>query len=123
MSRGYAAFDNVTMTVGTESANVINVAFQAQSGGQDVATAVSFIVSLHDDASGQTDGTAHSTSPAVGTDGHIQALVTDLTFLCTTESDGDLDIDFTDSGAQTIYAKVHLPDGSFVMSDAITHAA
>ena len=113
-----------TFTIGAESANVINVAVQfVDELGNDVDQAVNAYLSLHDDAAGQTAGTAHSTSPAIGSDGLLAVLVTDLAWMATSEADGDLDINFTDDGAQTVYLKVVLPDGRQVMSDAITHAA
>jgi len=112
------------MTVNAEAANVINVGIQLNDAdGNAMAQAASVVAYLSADAAGQTIATAHSSSPAIGTDGLLQALVTDLTFLLTSEADGDIDIDFTETGALTVYLCIVLPDGSLSISDAITHAA
>jgi len=114
----------VTMTVGTEATNVINVVCQlTDTNGDDVAVGCALLAYLSDDAAGATAGTAHSTSPAIGTDGLINILLTDLAWLVTFEDDGDADLDFTDSGAQTVYLNFVLPSGLVVHSGAITHAA
>ena len=114
-----------TITVGAEDgSSVINVAIQLTDFlGGDLATRASIFAWLTDDAAGQTVGTAHSSSPAIGTDGFMQVLITDLTWILTCETDGDIDIDFTDSGSQTIYLNLLMPNGTTVTSDAITHAA
>ncbi len=122
-SRGSGAFDGVTITVGTESANVINVALQFTLGGADVAEEVAAYCWLTDVADPGGAQTAHATSPAIGTDGALHVLTTDLNFMVISEADGDADIDLTDTGAETTYLHVRLPDGSIVTSDVITHAA
>lgn len=127
-SKNYPAerqvLSGATMTVGAEATNVINVAIQLEDQhGADMAEAVSLLAYLAGDANGQTIASAHTSSPAIGTDGLIQPLQTDLTFLLTSESDGDIDIDFTDTGASTVYLVLVMPDGRLVISDAITHAA
>lgn len=120
---GRGAFDGVTFTVGTEASNVINVACQFTLGGVAVAERVACYMWLSDTTDPGGAQTAHSTAPAIGTDGALHPVVTDLAWIAITESDGDLDIDFTDSGAQTVYLNALLPDGSIVQSGAITHAA
>ena len=90
--------------------------------GDDLATVACLQAYLSDNADGSTVGTAHSTSPAINTDGLLQPLITDLVFLLTSESDGDISIDFVDSGSQTIYLVLIMPNGTLVISDAITHA-
>ena len=113
-----------TFTIGTEASEVINVAIQLNDlGGREITWSAGILAYLSDNSDGSTVGTAHSTSPAIGTDGLMQDLVADLVFLLTSESDGDIDIDFTDSGAQTVYLVLVMPSGRLVISDAITHAA
>lgn len=113
-----------TITVGADSGTVVNVAIQLTDfRGSDLATRACLFAYLSDDANGDTVGTAHSTSPAIGSDGLLQVVVTDLSFFLTCESDGDIDIDFTDSAGQTIYLVLVMPDGRLVVSDAIVHDA
>ncbi len=118
------AVAGVTFTIGAESGGTkINVGLQlTDTNGVDVAVACSLKLYLSDDAAGQTGGSAHSTSPAILVDGLLQVLITDVCWLGTFEADGDMSIDFVDSGAQTVYLNVVLPDGRIVTSDAITHA-
>lgn len=116
---------SATMTVGAEDgSSVINVAIQLTDFfGDDLATVAACHAYLSDNADGSTIGSAHSTSPAIGSDGLALVLVTDLVWLLVSEADGDIDIDFTDSGAQTVYLVLVMPNGTLVISDAITHAA
>lgn len=113
------------MTVGAEATNVINVAVQLEwAHGAAIDRRASVLAYLSDDANGDSViATAHS-SVAIGTDGLAMELITDKVFLLTSESDGDIDIDITQStGAKTAYLVVVLPSGDLVVSDAITHAA
>ena len=115
---------SATIVVGAEVPNVINVTIQLTDfKGDDLATVACLQAYLSDNSDGSTVGTAHSTSPAIGTDGLLQVLLTDLIFLLTSESDGDIDINFEDDGTQTIYLVLIMPNGTLVISDAITHAA
>lgn len=117
------AVSSVSFTVGTEAANTINVALQAKDAdGNDVAQAVCLPWYLSSDSAGQAIGTAHSSAPAIGTDGHLITTLASLAGLLTFEADGDADIDFLDTGTGTVYLCVVLPDGSLAISDAITHA-
>lgn len=122
-TRGSGAFDGVTFTIGAEDTNVINVHAQLTLGGANVAEACSGICWITNTADPGSATTAHSTSPAIGTDGRLDVIVTDEVFRFVTESAGDFDVDYTDSGAQTVYMHVQLPDGSIATSGAITHAA
>lgn len=118
-----SAVAGITFTIGTESANNINVALQATDhNGDDVAIAANLYWYLAADSAGQTIGTAHSSAPAIGTDGLLRAETDKLAGRLTLEADGDADIDFTDTGTGTRYLVVVLPDGSLAISDAITHA-
>lgn len=112
-----------TITVGAETGGTtIKVTIQLTDAlGDDMAKVSCLTAYLSDNSDGSTVGSAHSTSPAINADGLLQALITDLVFLLTSESDGDIDIDFVDSGAQTIYLCLIMPDGSLVISDAIAH--
>ena len=80
-----------TFTIGTEASEVINVAIQLNDlGGREITWSAGILAYLSDNSDGSTVGTAHSTSPAIGTDGLMQDLVADLVFLLTSESDGDI---------------------------------
>lgn len=114
-----------TMTVGAEAANVINVAiqFHTEEGDSEIAQANAIPWYLSADSAGQTIGTAHSSAPAIGTDGLLildggDSAVSGL-LIC--EADGDADIDFTDTGTGTVYLNLVMPNGTIVTSDAITH--
>ena len=113
-----------TMAVGTIGGDTINVTIQLTDFlGNDLATRANLIAYLSDDANGDSiAGTAPNTSPAIGTDGVLGPLVTDKVFLLISESDGDIDIDITDSGADTWYLILYMPDGRLVASDAIVIA-
>lgn len=113
-----------TITVGTESTNVINVAVQLTDGnGDNIATRQTFYAYLSDDANGDSiAATAPATSVAIGTDGVLDEITTKKSWMLTTESDGNVDIDITETGADTWYLVVCLGPIR-VASGAITFAA
>jgi len=115
---------DVVYTIGTEATDVINVVCQFNDADGNAMTAQSNCVQyLSDAVTGEGMGTAHSTAPVVGTDGAVSFILASLCWVATSESDGDLDIDFEDSGTQTVYLVTILPNGKKVVSAAITHAA
>lgn len=113
-------------TIGAENtgAGTINVGIQLL--GKDklpLTSHGSVFAYLSNDANGNSlITTAHSSGGAIGTDGLAIPLVTNKAWMLTSEADGDIDITFTEAGALTCYLVVVLPDGSLVVSDAITHA-
>ena|SRR3990167_4944877 len=113
-----------SFTIGTEAANVINVAIQLQDiSSSDLATRATLVAFLSDDANGDSvTATGPSSESAVGTDGVLTALVTKKVYLLTGESDGDIDIDITETGVATWYLILVMPDGRHVASGAITFA-
>lgn len=113
-----------TITVGAEAANAINVAVQLldQSGNEMVGRR-NLIAYLSDDANGDSIAAAAADGHvAVGTDGLAVHLVTDKVFMVTSEADGDFDLTITESGADTWYLILVLPDGRLIASGAITFA-
>jgi hypothetical protein len=114
--------DGVTFTIGTEATNAINVAMQLTSGGNDLSEIGYVTAFLSDSATGiGISGTAPATSVAIGTDGAIiKELTTKLAWILQSEADGDIDLTITETGGDTWYLVVVLPDGSQVVSDAIT---
>lgn len=114
-----------TFVVGAEAANVKNVSVQLKDAdGADLAIRGSVLAYLSDDANGDSViGTAPDGGVAIGTDGLAIPLVASKTFLLTSESDGDIDINITHAaGAKTCYLILVLPNGKLTASGAITFA-
>lgn len=111
-----------TIAVGAESTNVINVTVQLKdAAGDDLAVRGSVLAYLSDDANGDSiAGTAPDGGVAIGTDGLLIAQVANKAFQLVSEADGDIDIDITESGADTWYLILVMPDGRLVASEAIT---
>ena len=108
-------------TIGTEAANVINVALQLiDSAGDDIVGRAMVECYLSDDANG--DSCASSAEGfAIGTDGKIVMSDASLnSSWIVSEVDGDIDINITETtGADTYFLVVRLPNGRKVISDAI----
>ena len=125
----YLAYD-VAFTIGAEDTNAITVNLQVNFGRNDNdgdALPIDHVAHLDwylsDDSAG--DGvvaTAPSGGVAGGTDGAVVPLVTGKAGFCTTESDGDVDFVITETGADTFYLVIRLPNGRLAVSDAITFA-
>ena len=132
MVRGIKALDALdgkaygvpTIVVGTEAANVINVAIQMKNlDEQDMAAACAVPFYLADDVVGLDPATAAPDGGIViGTDGAMIEWTGNLSGLLVSEADGDIDIDMTDAGVMTKYLVLVMPDGSLVVSAAITWA-
>ncbi len=116
-----------TFTIGTEgndTANVISVTVQLTDYfGINMAVPNTLVCFISNDATGLSTGTAHSTSPVIGTTGVLKLLITDVCWLLTSTALGLFSLDFEDNGTQTVYLVLCMPDGRHVVSDAITHAA
>jgi hypothetical protein len=110
-----------TITVGAEDADAIAVTIQLEdANGDDMATSAAVYGYLSDNDDGSTlAGTAPDTV-AIGTDGLEIELVSKKAFLLVSESDGDIDLAIGENGADTWYLVLVMPDGSLVISDAIT---
>jgi hypothetical protein len=117
------AWDSVSITVAAIVGDVINVALQFKLDGVDVAERVSVFAYLSDDANGDSvAATAPTGGVTIGTDGVAIPLVAGKAFQLISEADGDLDLDVEDSGADTWYLVIVLPDGSLQVSGAIAIA-
>jgi hypothetical protein len=121
-----------TITVGEEAEDVINVAIQlVDKAGSDLAVRACLLAYLSDDANGDSVcGTKPSTDWAIGTDGLLLQMTggeaaadTGLVGFLISESDGDIDINITETGTDTFYLILVMPDGTLVASGAITFAA
>ena len=115
---------SATFTIGTEAGNVINVGIQLlDAAGVAMATKSHVGFYLSDSATGDTV-VAAATSLAIGTDGIIFEAVSNSWGDLVSENDGYIDLDIGDaSGAATYYLALKMPNGSIVISDAITFAA
>ena len=123
---GVPKADGATFVIGTEAANVINVGVTLVDS--EVATVASqqvVRVFVSDSATGVgIAATAPSSATAVGTDGVI--LVTDVAgkvYTVESAATGLFDLDVTETGTDTFYLVVVLPNGKTVVSGAITFAA
>lgn len=115
---------SITFVVGSEAGDVINVALQFKDvEAADMAVRIGVFAYLSDDANGDSiAATAPDGGIAIGTDGLAIPVVADKAWQLTSEVDGDLDIDITESGIDTWYLIVRMPDGSLLASTAITFA-
>lgn len=120
------AITGVTFVIGAEAADIINVGLQlTDAAGVDLAVIGNVFAFLSDSSTGDSiAATAPATSVAIGTDGAIVVEHTaKLAWTLQSETDGDIDIDITETGTDTWYLVVVLPDGTQVVSTAITFAA
>jgi len=115
---------DASFVVGSEAGNVINVAIQLKDAdGEDLAARANVYAYLSDDANGDSiAGTAPDGGVAIGTDGIADPITAGKSFRLGSEADGDIDLNITESGADTWYLVVVLPDGSLKVSGAITFA-
>jgi len=116
---------SASFVVGAEAANVINVGIQLKAqDGSDIAYRAGMGFYLSSDANGDTIEANGPDSWAIGTDGILlpdggDSLISGVVI---SEVDGDIDIDMTHSGADTLYLNL-LVDGEVYTSDAITFDA
>lgn len=113
-----------TITVGAEVTNVRAITIQlTDANGNDIDYAeevdVNVFLSADRLAAVVTGG---STGIEIGTDGWIHTAQAKKRFIVTSEADGDIDLTWTDTGTEVAYIGVKLPNGRYVMSDALTNA-
>lgn len=116
---------DVEFTVGTEAADVINVAIQLNDPEGSALTEVGVLdFYLADDAAGLTPSTtAPAGGIAIGTDGALIETVANLSGTMISEVDGDIDINITNATTTpTFYLVLRLPCGGLAISGAITFA-
>jgi hypothetical protein len=120
----YEKMGTPSFVIGAEGGNAINVAIQLKdAAGNDLAVRGSVLAYLSDDANGDSvAATAPDGNVAIGTDGVLLPVVADKVFQLVSEADGDIDIDIGESGADTWYLILVMPDGRLVASNAITFA-
>ena len=66
--------------------------------------------------------TGGSTGIDVGTDGALLDIVAKKVFLATSEADGDIDLEWLDTGTEAAFLGLRLPNGRFIMSAELTNA-
>jgi len=116
---------DAVVTVGDESTNVRAITIQLKdANGADIDYVESFEMGVFTDATRTAFATTGgSTGIAIGTDGALLALVAKKYFVCTSESDGDWDGTYTDTGTEACFVGIKLPTGRWVMgSQALTNA-
>jgi hypothetical protein len=115
---------DVDFTIGTEAGNDINVAIQLNdAAGTALATRAAVMAYLSDDANGDSiAATAPDGGWVIGTDGVLIPVVANKAAWLVSEADGDIDVTITESGADTFYLIVVLPNGKLAASGAITFA-
>ncbi len=116
---------DATVTVGAEAANVRNITIQLKDAtGADIDYAETVEIILYADAAKAAFvATGGSTGIAIGTDGALLTVVAKKYFLAVSETDGDIDLTWTDTGTEAAYIGVRLPNGRVVMGDqALTNA-
>ena len=116
---------DATITVGAEAANVRAITIQLlDADGQDIDYAETVEVIMYlDAAQAAFVATGGSTGIEIGTDGALLAVVAKKYFIATSESDGDIDLTWTDTGTEVAYLGLRLPNGRVIISDALTNAA
>lgn len=119
------AVGGASFVIGTQAGDVINVGIQLKtSQGEDLGRRACIRAYLSDDANGDSVvATAPSGTVVIGTDGLLRDednTAAKKCFWLTSEADGDIDINITEAGAKTVYLVLVMPDGSLVVSGAIT---
>lgn len=109
---------DATITVGAEATNVRNITIQlSDANGNDIDYVETVQAVLYTDATRTAFATTGgSTGLAASTDGAVLALVAKKVFLVTSESDGDIDLTWTDTGTEQVALALYLPNGNVVTS-------
>lgn len=123
----YRSLDEVNIpvdadiTVGSQVSTTINVAIQLKNlDDENIPVPVGIKAYLADSYDG-TDlaGTAPDGHVAIGTDGLLLPVVTDKVFELVSEATGTIDLDIVESGTDSWYLVLILPNGNLVISDEI----
>jgi hypothetical protein len=117
------AVAGATITVGPEETNVRAITVQlTDAAGADIATRQAVHIAVLADANGDAfASTGGSTGIEIGTDGALLPVVAKKLFLAISEADGHIDLTWTDTGSEAAYLAVILPNGTMVISDAMTN--
>jgi hypothetical protein len=115
---------DASITVGDENANVRIITIQLKDiNGADINYVETVEIHMFLNAAMTAYvATGGSTGIAIGTDGALLALVAKKVFIATSESDGDIDLTWTDTGNEAAYLGLKLPNGRMIVSAALTNA-
>jgi hypothetical protein len=119
-----APFD-ASFTIGTEAANIINVAVQLKDADAvNLAAIKSLRIYLSDNTTGNNFiATAPSGTVVIGTNGALYDVGGNKkVFQVITNSSAQFDINITEVGVKTLYLVLVLPNGALKISSAITFA-
>lgn len=110
---------DATITVGAEGASVANQrAITVQlldANGNDIDHVETFEIIMYSSAAMTAfTTTGGSTGLAIGTDGALLAVVAKKYFIATSEADGDWDGTYTDTGGDTVFFGLRLPNGRVI---------
>lgn len=114
------AYD-ATITVPTISSDTFAVTIQLKDfAGNDLTVPAAIKAYVSSDSAGldMTDLTSEITITSEG-DGSAAVLSAKYGWLLISEADGDIAIDCTDTGSDTIYLVLVMPDGKLVVSGAM----
>ena len=120
---------DATITVSAEGATTANTRdivvqlLDAQGNDINYVETVELIMFL-DAAQAAFVVTGGSTGITIGAagDGAVLDIVAKKYFLAMSEADGDIDLDWLDTGTEVAYLGVRLPNGRIIVSDALTNA-
>ena len=111
-----------SFVIGAQGGDIINIGIVLEDADGNAITSVAVVTAFLSDDSGGLDvsGTAPGTSVAIGTDGFvIAALTAKLVFILQSDAVGAIDLDLTETGADTWFMVVVLANGTQVVSGAI----
>lgn len=111
-----------SIAVSDESTNVRTLTIQLQDAlGNDINYVETVKVAVFSDATRTAFATGGSTGLAIGTDGALLAIVAKKLFIVTSESDGDIDLTWTDTGTESVSVALYLPNGNVVTTAAFAN--
>jgi len=110
---------DATVTVNATSTSPRTIAVQLKDAeGNDIDYVETFeIMAFTSSAMTAFATTGGSTGLAIGTDGALLAVVAKKYFIATSESDGDWDGTYTDTGTEAVHFAIRLPNGNVVLAD------
>jgi len=119
---------NATITVSAEGATTANtrdiVVQLLDADGNDINYVETVEVIMYLDAAQAafvaTGGSTGITIGAAG-DGAVLDVVAKKYFLAMSEADGDIDLDWLDTGTEVAFLGIRLPNGRIIVSDALTN--
>ena len=110
---------DATITVGSADTATVTASIQLKDAdGDDMASSVAVFAYLSTEATGTTvNGVTSTTELAIGSDGELTVLITDVLYVLNSETDGDIDVTLGyTTGAEDFYLVLILPNGKKVVS-------